>query len=219
LPKFDGKDFYPPSPVKQEARLAPVTPSNNTRAAGLQMHFEKLFDSPAASPQQITDRMSQFNQTSIPNQPACFGSPEHGHGSFSFRSSANVGPTDDLAQQPQTPLRHHVSTQSLAMAPIAEDFSRLFLEPGVPGYKTPSPLPKSTGLSAKEPVTPRNPGSPGNKESENEYENVNTIEARDNDASSTNSTVEFHLSPQDKTYSPRTSHKVAFTERVENFRT
>jgi len=117
---------------------------------------------------------------------------------------------------------------NLGVTPVTEDFSHLFLECGVPGYKTPSPLPKNAtqpaAKSEKEPVTPRNHGSSGESDQGFEsqhlkYENLNTTETADNDASSTNSTVEFNLSPKNKPRSPETSHEVAFAERVENFRT
>ncbi|KAE9380250.1 hypothetical protein N431DRAFT_323499 [Stipitochalara longipes BDJ] len=232
LPKFDGKDFYPPSPVKQDARLAPVTPSNSIRTTDPQMNFEKLFDSPGPSPQLIvsSERFAQYNQTPIPNQPASFGTPDHGHGPFSFQSSVNGqynGGVEDLPQQSQTPLKRPISTHNVVMTPVAEDFSNLFLERGVPGYKTPSPLPKNTTQPTvkfdKEPVTPKNPGSPdegdqGFESQHSKSENLNTTGVVDIDASSTNSTVEFHLSPRDKTRSLETSHELAFAERVENFR-
>ncbi|PMD35247.1 hypothetical protein L207DRAFT_109635 [Hyaloscypha variabilis F] len=226
LPKFDGKDFYPPSPVKQDARLAPVTPTNGNGATGPQMNFEKLFDSPGLSPRMSvsSERLTQYNQPSIPNQSSGFGS-------YSFQSNANGeynGGVGDLGQQPQTPLRRPFSMHDLGVTPVTEDFSHLFLEHGVPGYKTSSPLPKNAtqpaAKSEKEPVTPRNHGSPGESDQGFEsqhwkYENLNTTETADNDASSTNSTVEFNLSPKNKPRSPETSHEVAFAERVENFRT
>jgi hypothetical protein len=236
LPKFDGKDFYPPSPVKQNGRLASVTPSNSITATVPQLNFEELFDSPAKSPPQllVSGRVAQYGQTWVPSQQAEFGSPDHGYGSLSFRPgdtglsdwSTHNGRLDETPQQPQTPSRP-ILTRNPVITPVTDDFSHLFLEPGVSGYKSPSPLhnnmSKSTVKVDKEPVTPQNPGSPG--ESERGFktgrvhsENQNITESAENDASSTNSSVEFHLSPQNQTRSPRASHEISFAERVENFR-
>jgi hypothetical protein len=237
LPKFDGKDFYPPSPVKQDAQLATVTPSNSSSAIVPQLNFEKLFDSPAPSPQRIvpSERIAQYNQVSIPNQPASFGTPDHGgYGSLSFHPSftglsdwsTHDSRLEDLPQQPQTPSRP-TCARNLVISPVTEDFSHLFLERGVPGYKSPSPLHNNTTESLvkfeKEPVTPKNPGSPSESDRELETGRVNsemptTAEVVENDAFSDNSSVEFHLLPQNKTRSPRTSHEASFAERVENFR-
>lgn len=237
LPKFDGKDFYPPSPVKQDAQLATVTPSNSSSAIVPQLNFEKLFDSPAPSPQRIvpSERIAQYNQVSIPNQPASFGTPDHGgYGSLSFHPSftglsdwsTHDSRLEDLPQQPQTPSRP-TCARNLVISPVTEDFSHLFLERGVPGYKSPSPLHNNTTKSLvkfeKEPVTPKNPGSPSESDRELETGRVNsemqtTAEVIENDAFSDNSSVEFHLLPQNKTRSPRTSHEASFAKRVENFR-
>jgi hypothetical protein len=236
LPKFDGKDFYPPSPVKQNTRLASVTPSHSITATVPQLNFEELFDSPAKSPTQLlaSGRVAQYGQAWVPSQQAEFGSPDHGYGSLSFRPGAtglsdwstHNGRLDETPQQPHTPSRP-ISTQNLVIAPVTEDFSHLFLEPGVPGYKSPSPLHNNMSKFMvkfdKEPVTPKNPGSPGESESGFETgkvdsENQNITEYAENDASSTNSSVEFHLSPQNQTRSPRASREISFAERVENFR-
>lgn len=238
LPKFDGKDFYPPSPVKQDAQLATVTPSNNISTTVPQLNFEKLFDSPAKSPQRIvsSERIPQYTQASIPNQPASFGNPDHGYGSFSFRPGTNDlsdwspqnGRLENFSQPPQTPERP-IPTHNLVVTPVTEDFSRLFLERGMPEYKSPSPLHNNMTQPMvkfnKEPVTPQGSGSPGESEREletgrvdSETYNYNTAEAADNDASSTNSSVEFHISPQNKARSPTASHESSFAERVENFR-
>ena len=238
LPKFDGKDFYPPSPVKQDARLAPVTPVNKSKESQIlgatvpQLNFENLFDSPG-SPQHAltTERVAQFGQAWV-HQPASYGSPEHGYGSLPFEPTA-AGPSNSTQngrfeeglQQPQTPPRP-ISTQNLVITPVTEDFSYLFLERGVPGYKSPSPphnIVTQPMKFDKEPVTPKNLGSPNESVHRFVAERIDTknqeaTESAGIDVSSTNSSVEFHLSPRNKARSPRASHEASFAERVENFR-
>ena len=236
LPKFDGKDFYPPSPIKQDARLASGTPSSSITATVPQLNFDNLFDSPAKSSQKslVTGRIAQYGQTWVPTQQAEFGSPENGYGSSSFRPGAvgmaewstHHGRLQEIPQQPQTPPRP-IPTQSLLMSPVTEDFSQLFLKPGVPGYKTPSPLHNTMSQSMvkleKAPVTPKNRGSPDESERTFETGNVDSEnqkvkELAEDDASSTDSSVEFRISPQNKTRSQRASREISFAERVENFR-
>jgi hypothetical protein len=238
LPKFDGKDFYPPSPVKEDAQLPSEAPSNSIHATIPQLNFEKLFDSQApSSPERIasSDRIAQNSQVSIPNQPASFGTPDHDHyGLLPVRPSitglsdwsTQDGRFEDVPQQPQTPSRP-ICAHNLVISPVTEDFSHLFLERGVPGYKSPSPVPNDTrqlmmkfeqGL-----VTPKHPTPPGKVDQNFETGRVesrmeSTAEVVENDASSNNSSVELHLSPQNKTRSPRASHQARFVKRVENFR-
>jgi hypothetical protein len=244
LPKFDGKDFYPPSPVKQDVHLASVTPVSNTMGSQSvsatipQLNFENLFDSPAESPRQaFSRRAAQYSPNSATNKQAQFSSPGNGYGESSFRLggaglsdwSTLYGRVQDIPHQPQTPPRP-IANQNLVITPVTEDFSHLFLERGVPGYKSPSPLRTDMQQSRvkfdKEPVTPKNPSTPseserglgaGTVDSEEtiNFENRKTIkESVENDASSTTSTVEIHLSPQNKKHPP----EISFAERVENFR-
>jgi len=255
LPKFDGKDFYPPSPIKQDSALASVTPntsfmgSRTINASVPQLNFEKLFDSPAESPNQnFSEQAAHCGRSSVPNQEAHFENLDHGYEAVSFRFGAaglsgwsrNYGHAEESTNQPQTPPRA-MENQNMALTPITEDFSHLFLERGVPGYKSPSPLRRDMTQSRlkfdKEPVTPKNPGSPDESEpgldtgrldsrETTNFESTNTInesnrittESAENDSSSTTSTVEIHLSPQSNRRSPRPAHKISFAERVENFR-
>jgi hypothetical protein len=246
LPKFDGKDFYPPSPVKQDARLASATPKNsslgsqNINASVSLLNFENLFDSPAESPDQnLSEQSGQFGRNSVFKQQAHFENSGHDYGAASFRfgdaglpdSSTNYSRAVGTAHQPQTP-PHTMGYRNIALTPITEDFSHLFLERGVPGYKSPSPLRTDTTQSRfnEEPITPKNPGSPDESERGLDTGRVdssettklgsrNTVnESAENDTSSTTSTVEIHLSPRNKRGSPQPAHEISFAERVENFR-
>lgn len=246
LPKFDGKDFYPASPVKQDACLASATPSEHPTesqliaAADPQLNFEKLFDSPTESPNQpISGKVVHYSLGLAPIQQSHFGSPDIVHGTLTFPTggpsgwSTNAGRAGDIPQQPQTPPRP-IASGNLANTSISEDFSNLFLERGVPGYKSPSPIRQDITLSTRTfdnaPVTPKNKGSTGesvrelnngnfdSKEHGNSEKGKATDEPADNETSSNTSTVQIHLPPHDISHSPKPDQETTFAERVENFR-
>ncbi|KUJ22947.1 uncharacterized protein LY89DRAFT_162151 [Mollisia scopiformis] len=185
LPKFDGKDFYPPSPVKGKVSLvAPnaevgqvpprvVTPVNNQNP-----NFDNLFASPwypgykTPSPPPGTLNGGFVTKGPIPAQPVFTNRSQTSeawgtsYSDGSAGASNAVGPHAEAAYHQRT---SHYNTASSAKA-SEQDFSTLFLERGAPGYKSPSPIKddiKETviyytkqGVDGYAPVTPQNPETP-----------------------------------------------------------
>lgn len=175
LPKFDGKDFYPPSPIKQMAHPMPVSSDDRVELSGLSQDWPKYH--PSANNQSHTG----------PNLAEIGESSRHmslEHGSVGFPSpspqpSANrawaSGPPIPLGMFEQNTHDHAplASMQTASFIPSApsqeigeskdslvQDFSHLFLERGAPGYKSPTPPPQSASKTASAdrdiPTTPAN---------------------------------------------------------------
>lgn len=262
LPKFDGKDFYPPSPVKQSGRLATTQHSiasstdlgdNNYPMLSA---FENLSTEPAVPGYKTPPPTHSFyaSQTIPPMPQPTFVTGPDGHGMFPLQAgtftdsgismngwpagNSNVG--EDLYRPPTPAL-----TRTLSNSVLLDDFSKLFTEPGVPGYKSPSPLKTSQDMSRSKkqnvqmPATPKNPGFSAEAQSReggalsvdswehndasrqrvnSESDTIVSPGSTQNGARSSSSSVEIHLSPQAQNLSPKSAHEKAFVERVENFR-
>lgn len=225
LPKFDGKDFYPPSPLKQQAQPAPKLLGSRSELAGSSQGFENYFSS-ASTGQGYKTPSPVRTMASLPNIGASSTQMFLENGVIGFQSpsprpsayryDASVLPAYSASSQPYTPATS--GTYGTSSIPVEEDFSHLFLERGVPGYKSPTPPPQSgfkmgNGDNAV-PVTPTNPrqlaeanmdddevatldswGAPtiGKNWRQEETEHVTSIEPDMDDAPSESSTVEINL--------------------------
>lgn len=125
LPKFDGKDFYPPSPIKHSVRV--VTPVKPITTHDLLPDFSNLFTEPVLT----TPPPSRADS----NYPHLRASP-HEQVLNEHIASSNL-----LSQATH-------GQRSIRLAPPDKkvnggrvDFASLFLEPGAPGYKSPPPPP------------------------------------------------------------------------------
>lgn len=262
LPKFDGKDFYPPSPVKQSGRINTTQHSTGSSTDlgdnnyAVSSAFENLFTEPGVPGYKTPSPTHSFcdHQPILPMPQPCFvtGPNEHAMlppqtGIFTDSGiSMNGWPAGNAkvgeqSHKPATP--PHTLTYSNGV--LLDDFSKLFTEPGVPGYKSPSPPKTSQDTSRSEkqnaqvPATPTNPVlSAGGQNMEGDAISVGSRKHNDetrqrvnsesdtiaspgstrNGARSSSSSVEIHLSPQAKSLSPKSAHEKAFVERVENFR-
>jgi hypothetical protein len=140
LPKFDGKDFYPPSPTKQNARLVtystPPGPASchNPHTSALP-DFGKLFTEPGApgykTPSPMRTSSSHPNLVSLPIQNAM----PSDRSSMQESSNLALWPTQYTRQEEQ--VRRPITPQERTKITDGDDFSNLFLERGVPGYQSP----------------------------------------------------------------------------------
>jgi hypothetical protein len=141
LPKFDGKDFYPPSPIKQHSRLAAYgTPQNSASYHGSHTSvlpdFGQLFTEPGVpdykTPSPMPISSSHPSLASLPMQNATpsarFGVQDSSHPSSWSKHHVSE---EEQVHHPSTPQRN-------TEVPVEEDFSNLFLERRVPGYKSPA---------------------------------------------------------------------------------
>ncbi|CZS92754.1 uncharacterized protein RAG0_03271 [Rhynchosporium agropyri] len=228
LPKFDGKDFYPPSPIKKAASLA-SDKSLETQVS--KEPSEKLYPFRLPSndiaylkpmPQPIfTDAMSRGTL----QQPS----------SSSGQGLQNWGPHDVSYSRGQGfSVKENV-------APSELDFSKLFMEKGCPGYRSPSPKPSTVRFNAEQddaPVTPQNATffdeaeddvddaksddswqpAGNNGQRHKSEESVNSVNSATSSSEETNSTVEIKLSAGANGDRFSSVPNKSFDERVENFK-
>ncbi|KAL2069633.1 hypothetical protein VTL71DRAFT_14312 [Oculimacula yallundae] len=145
LPKFDGKDFYPPSPIKKAASLA------SARAIETQANKDSV--SEKLYPFRLHSNDIAFLKP-IP-QPV-FTDVQNRGTSEQTSLSSGQGLPDNLAQETGRGRNHIVQDKGI---PTELDFSKLFMEKGCPGYRSPSPKPSVVRFSAEQdeaPVTPQN---------------------------------------------------------------
>ncbi len=245
LPKFDGKDFYPPSPVKKNKRASTVnystTSSAESRESTVAMpSFEDLFMEPGVpgykTPSPVRPQHSVRDLIPVP-QPVFTNGTK---GCILASSCINY---DDAGED--APVKHW--SPSLA-GPIKEsdldEFSNLFTERGVPGYKSPTTKINeeisfgNSNRAGEVPVTPKHLEFPedddckeddiqsvdsweqnnGAKQAEKNESDIIVKPESEHDARSRSSSVVIHLSPQSRILSPKSAHEKAFVERVENFR-
>ena len=250
LPKFDGKDFYPPSPVKGVARLAlnidHLSPAPIAQSAMAALEFGNLFTEPGVlgykTPSPLHPRMSlqnlvpaPFLENEIPQQPV------YASESFTFHdwSAQNLNAVKHTTLTP-------TSINATTRTGSSQDFSKLFMERGVAGYKSPFPTrlettqPKVLFDNGKDktPVTPENAAFPDETEGGDdetrtldswgapttavgwipeESDVVTPIDPEANDLQSNASTVEIHLTPKTKDGSSNDSSQISFAERVAKF--
>ncbi|EPE25631.1 hypothetical protein GLAREA_01543 [Glarea lozoyensis ATCC 20868] len=140
LPKFDGKDFYPPSPIKQNAQLAmyslpPNDPSRHDSQTNALPDFGQLFNEPGAlgykTPSPMRASSSHSNLVSLPMQSATSS------GGFNIQDSARASQWPAQYENYDTQVPRPVTPQGRTEISAEDDFSNLFLERGVPGYKSP----------------------------------------------------------------------------------
>ncbi|PBP20752.1 hypothetical protein BUE80_DR008283 [Diplocarpon rosae] len=201
LPKFDGKDFYPPSPVKHNATpLVPhftgVKPVDAQTIADL--HFENLFTDREApgyrSPPPARPAMNGISTSKPVSRPVCTTSkPDEIDFSTLFTEPGAPG-----YRSPPPMIKQSVATSN-----------------------------KSVDDS---PVTPENPTFFGESEDEEEDArtvdswqglagdncngaSVKSVKSQRSDAQDTESTVEIRLSPRANGSSPK---KVHFYDRVDS---
>ncbi|KAK0120077.1 hypothetical protein ONS95_011490 [Cadophora gregata] len=229
LPKFDGKDFYPPSPVKKPASIASVK-SVETQVS-LEIEPEKTYPFRLPSndiaylkpiPQPVfTDAKSRGN-----SQQSTFTQGLHNGWSRDSRSGHNQEAT--------------VGEKVVKSVP-GLDFSKLFMEKGCPGYRSPSPKPTVVRFSRDQdeaPVTPENATffeeaedevddaksddswQPAGRDSQR-YKSENgviSVDSTASDTQETESTVEINLSPRANGHRVSPKPLKSFDERVENFK-
>jgi hypothetical protein len=154
LPKFDGKDFYPPSPSKETGRLgsdSPGTSSSNYRhSTSLTPKFEKLFmvqdgvgyKTPSSgSPSRQNTSVSPA-RISLENVIARLGSPSSKLSPYKNEVSPPAGLPEDNRDSKKSkhalPIQHPTG-YSKSVNPV-EDFSNLFHRRGTPDPETPDLL-------------------------------------------------------------------------------
>ncbi|KAE8453154.1 hypothetical protein EG329_011221 [Mollisiaceae sp. DMI_Dod_QoI] len=182
LPKFDGKDFYPPSPVKGKVGLATNTKevSPVTRAASpaptQDPSFEHMFASPWSpgyklpSPT-VTGPPGWVTLGPVPVKPVFKNGNQksritQSHGSLYNVSKADSSTGTVRAERQEGAVFRSQTTPygATSSGEPAEDFSGLFLEGDAPRYQSPSPPTdniKETIIyyneeEAATPVTPQN---------------------------------------------------------------
>ncbi|RDL37318.1 uncharacterized protein BP5553_04751 [Venustampulla echinocandica] len=146
LPKFDGMDFYPPSPVKEMSHMVShndnqegaVNVHRNAMTAPLP-HFDQLFTESGAtgykSPQPIRPSTSHSSQASTPVQH------------HSRNSGLGIHVADNLSWLPRYPPHKEPGCDPVAPpyagsnagGPRLGDFSHLHAERGASGYRSPFP--------------------------------------------------------------------------------
>ncbi|KAH8601441.1 hypothetical protein B0O99DRAFT_589482 [Bisporella sp. PMI_857] len=170
LPKFDGKDFYPPSPTKEPARQNLLLSEGSLKASNNSspyLYFENLFtESPKiwknASPVRV--RPSLHNITADSSHNLENGVARHklqAHGLIEYNENAAPEHSIDkhagnIEFDPRTPTR---AATNASESPN-QDFSLLFPTSEEAGYKSPSPLHFGTSNG---PVTPQHVAELGDK--------------------------------------------------------
>jgi len=239
LPKFDGKDFYPPSPFKEKARLVTNTTTPQELVTPLPT-FDHVFANHDAAvyrtPSPVPSRSGLQNVAPTPTQIFLensiigFQSPSPRPSSYRYEASAlpdmlmNHGAMGSSDNNPSTPSAN-------PNASVSEDFTDLFLERGVPGYRSPTPPPPGSEISERKiveneeiPVTPKNRrldeetdgeddetgtldswGAPTNSSRwiQESTDRGTSIDPATIDSHSDTSTVEITLSPKVKNISPK----------------
>lgn len=219
LPKFDGKDFYPPSPVKASAITASAGGNPTINGAG---YFQEL-NLPNSFPELGVPDYRAFSSARLQmNQPNLLPpmQPFVGNGVGTHTNwSAQYPPRREYGRGPFTPPAVNAS----GMANGSVDLSVH------PATKQTIVNPNSSRSDL--PVTPKNPEF--REEVEGDEDDTDTldswggpvaserglsvIEEARNDEGSNDSTVEIHLSPQTKQRSPKPVFEGSFAERVASF--
>jgi hypothetical protein len=233
LPKFDGKDFYPPSPIKHFARPAPAMIGSQTAPLPQLPAFENLFTERGVPGYKTppVSRVAQFSQRLVPIEPPVFGVIDQ----HIIRPRSNS--LDQRDHTPSTPSSH--KQPIVATTPLA--FANLFMEHRVPGYKSPTLAQvdiqnaqrihenqnESLSITSDNIVPPVGDGrdfyrvQPVNVwGSETHRPNtVSDIILTDSDEGSNSSMVEINLSPKTKIGPTALLVESSFAERISNTRT
>lgn len=231
LPKFDGKDFYPPSPVKKAASLASV--KNTETQANTESENETMY------PFRLPSNDIAYLKP-IP-QPVFTDSKNRGTAQQTS-SSSSQGLHNRWSRESTYDRDQEVTVEEKVVRRAVDiDFSQLFMEKGCPGYRSPSPKPTVVRFSREQddaPVTPQNTSffedaeddvddarsdeswQPAGRDSQR-HKSENSVISVDSTTSGTQrteSTVEINLSPRANGdhVSPKTGK--SFEERVESFK-
>lgn len=224
LPKFDGRNFYPASPVKAKASMVPASDTMTNRTA-LLPDVKLLTGSglpgyrapSAAHLQSIQPNLMQMSSM----QPFYNNSMADSHGAANHRNpSMQYTPRSDAGREPVTPPAIKTSGKSGS----SEDSARPAMKQTtikLDNTRTEMPVtPKNSGFreevagEADETDTLDSWGGPAAGERE-----LSVIEEARNGEDSNDSTVEIHLSPQTKQRSPKPVFEGTFAERVASFST
>lgn len=233
LPKFDGKDFYPPSPIKDFAQLAPSMTSSQTAPLPQLPVFENLLIQPGVPGYKTppTSRFPEISQRFMPMAQPIFETT-HRHIVRPRSASLDQGKS-------ASPNTSSVKQANVATTPSA--FANLFMERGVPGYKSPTPA-QTKIQHAQVPCNKQNDILPVARENQvfpfvsgGDYGHVQPVNlwgsnlhgpdiATDiiltgSDEGSNSSTVEIILSPKTKNASPALPIESSFAERISSTRT
>ena len=246
LPKFDGKDFYPPSPAKSVATPAATSTAYPKSTTVHLPEFEKLFIKPEIpsyqTPSQVRTESSEQNLMPTPtrgfleNDIIGFQSPSPRPATYTFDnrlpqnwSSTQYGGKGDLTQKQIT---QPATTE--AMSPVSDDFSNLFTSPTAPHHNRSTPSFRGGNI---QPTTPHSKAfsssaegkedeagvldsweGPKNIEEWNAEELGDTISTKTNtnDSQSNSSTVEIRLTSKDKEQSPKRGYGAGFADRFAN---
>jgi hypothetical protein len=235
LPKFDGKDFYPPSPVKTSATMATsgtgTDRSPNHPAPLAELKFENFFTEPGLPGYKAPVRLPS-NQANLlsPVQPVF----NNGVGNYESGSHSNrlsqFQPRAEYTREPVTPPVGNLSGKFAGL----DNFPDSLLKRGPPLNNSTSPprlkqeILRSGNTSVELPVTPKN--SRFGEEAYGDEEETDTsdswglaaaserglatIEEAQNDDHSNDSTVEIYLTSQTGQRSPKSDLDGSFAERV-----
>jgi hypothetical protein len=241
LPKFDGKDFYPPSPIKRMATPAATSNSQPKITTTHLPDFENLFtesggpdyQSPAHSEQQLapTPTRAFLGQNDIIGYES--PSPRVATYSFENKVPANWSPRKwGININSILPQAAHSAAPEPAN-PVSDDFSTLFTSPTSPQHNNSDQDFGDEGLG--QPTTPKNGVLDGSaKDEDNEprtvdswgasknVEDWNREDREENTSTKTNtnysqsnaSTVEIRLTPNDKNEAPERDFGSSFSEQL-----
>jgi hypothetical protein len=243
LPKFDGKDFYPPSPVKGLVTVAATSKAHSSSTTTTLPSFEtpltNLDVCSYHTPPQICTKSSEQNHIPTPtrafleNDIIGFQSPSPRPATYTFDhrlpqdwSSTQYGNNAESTHKKMTqPAATQVPT------PVSEDFSNLFTSPTA---LHPSHSNQSFRGSDAQPAIPQNTtlsnlaeGKDDEHESLNSWgasknigawepgdlEDVKSTETNTIDLQSNASTVEIRLISEDTTQSPKCTPAATLVER------
>lgn len=146
LPKFDGKDFYPPSPVKETSRIRTESSDNSTsdrHISPVALNFERLFtvsdtmDYKTANSHQTVG--TDLKPSSLDNSNVRFESQSPGPSPRMDQSSSHPGLSADHngTNNPKCKLAiRHPGDHGNRLTPL-EDFPKLFPKQDTPEFSYP----------------------------------------------------------------------------------
>ena len=244
LPKFDGKDFYPPSPVKREALSTDSEAKCKSTTVALP-DFEQLFNEPVVpgyqTPDQVRHKSSEQNFMPSPttafleNGVIGYHSPSPRPATYKFENKLppNWPPTKYDSNGVLLQKRAAQPAFTETTNPVADDFSTLFTSPTAPcnGHSnnsfqnrsiaqptTPSNKALSESIGGEDYET-RNLDSWGAPKAVGEWdpeslEEVASNKSNANHSHSTGSTVEIRLTSKDKDESPKRGYGTSYADRM-----
>ena len=243
LPKFDGKDFYPPSPVKSMARPA-TTSTVNLLSTTTSLDFKTLFTDPQLAdchipPQGQADASKQDNILTSPgalvqNDIIGFQSPSPRPATYTFENSLPQDWSTTYSGNYEE-FNKEQMTQAITATTVPEDFSTLFTSLSAPQHhhttqssnaikiEPVTPIGKSFGKSdvskEQEPKSQDPWAAPGGT-METIYRSLvdlPSIKTSSQRSESSSSTVEIRLSPDGKVPSPKRASGTVLPDRQANF--